>query len=35
MWGKYCAMIAAADPTITTGKIFDQTLCKETFGPWQ
>jgi NAD(P)-dependent dehydrogenase (short-subunit alcohol dehydrogenase family) len=35
MWGKYCAMIAAADPTVTTGKIFDQALCKETFGPWR
>lgn len=35
MWGKYCAMIAAADPTVTTGKIFDQSLCKETFGPWR
>ncbi len=35
MWGKYCAMIAAADPSTTTGKIFDQALCKETFGPWQ
>ena len=35
MWGKYCAMIAAADPACTTGKIFDQALCKETFGPWK
>ena len=35
MWGKYCAEIAAADPSITTGKIFDQALCKETFGPWR
>ena len=35
MWGKYCAMIADADPTMTTGKVFDQALCKETFGPWQ
>jgi NAD(P)-dependent dehydrogenase (short-subunit alcohol dehydrogenase family) len=35
MWGKYCAQIAAADPTITTGKIFDQALCKETFGDWK
>jgi NAD(P)-dependent dehydrogenase (short-subunit alcohol dehydrogenase family) len=35
MWGKYCPMIAAADPTVTTGKIFDQALCKETFGPWK
>lgn len=35
MWGKYCAKIAAADPAITSGKIFDQALCKETFGPWQ
>ncbi len=35
MWGKYCAEIAAADPSITTGKIFDQALCKETFGPWK
>jgi len=35
MWGKYCAMIAEADPAVTTGKIFDQALCKETFGPWR
>jgi len=35
MWGKYCADIAAADPSITTGKIFDQALCKETFGDWK
>jgi 3-oxoacyl-[acyl-carrier protein] reductase len=35
MWGKYCAMIAAADPATTTGKIFDQALCKETFGAWR
>jgi 3-oxoacyl-[acyl-carrier protein] reductase len=35
MWGKYCTMIADADPSTTTGKIFDQALCKETFGPWQ
>ena len=35
MWGKYCAMIAAADPAVTTGKIFDQALCKETFGDWK
>jgi NAD(P)-dependent dehydrogenase (short-subunit alcohol dehydrogenase family) len=35
MWGVYCAKMAAADPTITTGKIFDQALCKETFGPWK
>jgi 3-oxoacyl-[acyl-carrier protein] reductase len=35
MWGKYCAMIAEADPETTTGKIFDQALCKETFGPWK
>ena len=35
MWGKYCAMIAAADPATTSGKIFDQALCKETFGPWK
>ncbi len=35
MWGKYCAMISAADPTVTSGKVFDQALCKETFGPWQ
>jgi len=35
MWGKYCAKIAAADPAITSGKIFDQALCKDTFGPWQ
>jgi NAD(P)-dependent dehydrogenase (short-subunit alcohol dehydrogenase family) len=32
MWGKYCALIAAADPQLTTGKIFDQALSKETFG---
>jgi 3-oxoacyl-[acyl-carrier protein] reductase len=35
MWGKYCAEIAAADPSNSTGKIFDQALCKETFGPWK
>lgn len=35
MWGVYCSKMAAADPTITTGKIFDQALCKETFGPWK
>jgi 3-oxoacyl-[acyl-carrier protein] reductase len=35
MWGKYCTMIADAEPQITTGKIFDQALLKETFGPWQ
>ena len=35
MWGKYCTMIADADPLTTTGKIFDQALCKETFGPWR
>jgi NAD(P)-dependent dehydrogenase (short-subunit alcohol dehydrogenase family) len=35
MWGKYCADIAAADPAVTTGKIFDQALCKETFGAWK
>jgi NAD(P)-dependent dehydrogenase (short-subunit alcohol dehydrogenase family) len=35
MWGKYCTMMADADPQITTGKIFDQALCKTTFGPWQ
>jgi NAD(P)-dependent dehydrogenase (short-subunit alcohol dehydrogenase family) len=35
MWGKYCTMIADAEHTVTTGKIFDQALCKETFGPWQ
>jgi 3-oxoacyl-[acyl-carrier protein] reductase len=35
MWGVYCAKIAEADPTVTTSKIFDQTLCKETFGPWR
>jgi NAD(P)-dependent dehydrogenase (short-subunit alcohol dehydrogenase family) len=35
MWGKYCSEIAAADPTVTTGKIFDQALCKETFGSWK
>ncbi len=34
MWGKYCAMIADAEPGITSGKIFDQSLCKETFGDW-
>jgi hypothetical protein len=28
-------MIAGADPAITTGKIFDQALCKETFGDWK
>lgn len=35
MWGRYCAEIAAADPATTTGKIFDQALCKETFGDWR
>jgi 3-oxoacyl-[acyl-carrier protein] reductase len=35
MWGAYCAMIAAADPAVTTGKIFNQALCKETFGDWK
>ncbi len=35
MWGKYCTRIAAAEPQITAGKIFDQALLKETFGPWQ
>jgi 3-oxoacyl-[acyl-carrier protein] reductase len=35
MWGNYCAEIAAADPATTTGKIFDQALCKETFGDWK
>jgi 3-oxoacyl-[acyl-carrier protein] reductase len=35
MWGNYASMIAAADPAITSGKIFDQALCKETFGPWK
>jgi NAD(P)-dependent dehydrogenase (short-subunit alcohol dehydrogenase family) len=35
MWGKYCAMISTADPSATTGKIFDQALCKETFGAWK
>lgn len=35
MWGKYCAEIAAADPADTTGKIFDQALCKERFGNWK
>jgi 3-oxoacyl-[acyl-carrier protein] reductase len=35
MWGKYSVKIADADYTVTTGKIFDQALCKETFGPWE
>jgi NAD(P)-dependent dehydrogenase (short-subunit alcohol dehydrogenase family) len=35
MWGKYCSMIAGADPATTSGKIFDQALCKETFGDWK
>jgi 3-oxoacyl-[acyl-carrier protein] reductase len=35
MWGKYCTMIAEADPANTTGKIFDQALCKATFGDWK
>jgi len=35
MWGIYCAKIADAEPAMTTGKIFDQTLCKETFGDWK
>jgi len=35
MWGKYCTAMADAEYSITTGKIFDQALCKETFGPWK
>jgi len=35
MWGKYCTAMADADPAVTTGKIFDQALCKLTFGPWK
>lgn len=35
MWGKYCAMIAAAETAVTSGKIFDQALLKETFGDWK
>jgi 3-oxoacyl-[acyl-carrier protein] reductase len=35
MWGKYCTLMADADPAVTSGKIFDQALCKSTFGPWQ
>jgi NAD(P)-dependent dehydrogenase (short-subunit alcohol dehydrogenase family) len=35
MWGAYCAKIAGADPAATTGKIFDQALLKQTFGPWR
>lgn len=35
MWGAYCAMVAAADPAVTTGKIFNQDLLKETFGDWK
>jgi len=35
MWGVYCTKIASAEPPITTGKIFDQVLCKETFGDWK
>ena len=35
MWGVYCSMIAAGDPSTTTGKIFDQAACKEQFGPWR
>jgi NAD(P)-dependent dehydrogenase (short-subunit alcohol dehydrogenase family) len=35
MWGAYCAMISAADPAVTTGKIFNQALLKETFGDWK
>lgn len=35
MWGVYCTKIADAAFSITTGKIFDQALCKETFGPWK
>jgi NAD(P)-dependent dehydrogenase (short-subunit alcohol dehydrogenase family) len=35
MWGAYCATVAAADPAITTGKIFNQALLKETFGDWK
>lgn len=35
MWGKYSVAIAEADPEITRGKIFDQALCKETFGDWK
>ena len=35
MWGKYCTMMADADPQTTTGKIFDQALALKTFGPWR
>jgi len=35
MWGKYCVKMSEAAPEITTGKIFDQALCKETFGDWK
>ena len=35
MWGAYCAMVAGADPSVTTGKIFNQALLKETFGNWK
>jgi 3-oxoacyl-[acyl-carrier protein] reductase len=35
MWGAYCSMVAAADPAVTTGKIFNQALLKETFGDWK
>jgi NAD(P)-dependent dehydrogenase (short-subunit alcohol dehydrogenase family) len=35
MWGAYCAMVAAADPSVTAGKIFNQALLKETFGNWK
>jgi 3-oxoacyl-[acyl-carrier protein] reductase len=35
MWGVYCAKIAEADAATTSGKIFDQALLKETFGPWR
>jgi NAD(P)-dependent dehydrogenase (short-subunit alcohol dehydrogenase family) len=34
-WGHYTAKISDADPAITRGKIFDQALCKETFGAWK
>jgi NAD(P)-dependent dehydrogenase (short-subunit alcohol dehydrogenase family) len=35
MWGVYCSRIAGAESADTTGKIFDQALCKEQFGPWR
>ena len=35
MWGVYCTKIAEAESPATTGKIFDQALCQQTFGAWK